>query len=59
MAEMTKFKLDVSIEFEAEDLESAFDKLTGHFNALAMGAHSRFEFLGNIKIEPKEDIKNE
>jgi hypothetical protein len=54
---MTKFKFTANIEFNAEDLDHAFDLLAMHFERLYVGEDEPDEvwFIGEMNIEPIEE----
>lgn len=53
------FKMKSDIEFEADDIMDAFDKLAEHFNNISNGDESDLIIGGEIEIEPLTRGKNE
>lgn len=50
-----KFRFTANVEFEAESLDDAFQKLSEHFELLELGLEKEnWWFTGSMKLEPIE-----
>ena len=47
-----RFKLEASVEFDADDLESALAALEDYFACAVAGEKHELEYMGEIKLEP-------
>jgi len=54
MSSSMTFVFTADIEFDAEDLDDAFEKLRNHFQSLVDGIDTELGQIGNMELKPKE-----